>query len=548
MNISQRIKARLHKVYSGKDEEFLEIARFLFYLLAVLAVLALVVSVFIKSRGIEKYVIAGLFLFLSTLAALVLFGRAKFSSLCLSYVLSLVLSAIIFVNPIHFGYIEFYMIGFMNLFIMGLTALVGFYSWQNFPIAIISSIAVILNFFLRSAPIDLARGLGYQFDDVLIVSLLSFFTAGSLYLVQKRSKGLLLRTSELNQKADRQLDVLHSALSASSDVLFMGDELIHSASKSSELSEKASQLAVAVAFSMQKVLSDSEKLLEELDGIAQNSGTVKASTESQSSVVNQTSSAIEEMTASIHNIANITRDRRQSVLALAQSTEDGQEIVNNSSRAMQKVEESTGSILEVIKVISAVAAQTNLLAMNAAIEAAHAGDYGRGFAVVADEIRKLSEQTNKNVKAVTETVKSTISDIQFAGEGNSQAVTSFAGIAREANLVALAIEEIISGLDELSKGTDEITRGVTDSVTSTNTLRTAVSSLDIQILGAKTKLDSLKIATTNANHELEQVRLHLEEIHQESQKVENIGLLNSNGISTLKQVLENTETPAGIIR
>jgi methyl-accepting chemotaxis protein len=176
--------------------------------------------------------------------------------------------------------------------------------------------------------------------------------------------------------------------------------------------------------------------------------------------------------------------------------------------------------------------------MNAAIEAAHAGEYGRGFAVVADEIRKLSEQTNKNVREITDTVKLTIKDIQNAAAGNSKAVASFTGIDRKSRLVEEAMEEIINGLEELSKGTDEINRGVADSVTSTNTLRTAVASLDTQIYGAKAKLDSLKMATTNASQELDDIQTELSQIDTEVKKVEEIGIKNSQGISSITKALE----------
>lgn len=223
---------------------------------------------------------------------------------------------------------------------------------------------------------------------------------------------------------------------------------------------------------------------------------------------------------------------------MSKSSEEGQFVVANSASAMDKVESSTGAILDIVKVISSVAAQTNLLAMNAAIEAAHAGDYGRGFAVVADEIRKLSEQTSQNVKAVTDTIKDAISDIQLASNENGKAVSSFTTIAKETSLVASAIDEIINGLDELSRGTEEINKGVADSVTSTNTLKIAVTSLDELITNARNNLARLTQASSQVASELQNVQVNIDLISEEAHAVEQIGDSTSVGLSSLTKALE----------
>lgn len=538
MNIFTKIDNRLQSLYKSKDEEFLTITKVLFYVTFVLCCLSFVFGFILQSEGDEKFIVFTLGAFSIFILILILSGKAKIGSLGLTYFLSIGLSLVVFFHPNLLGYTEFYMIGFFNIFAMALTSFIGYYAWQSFPIAGINLIAVIANFILRASVNDRALGRSVQYDDLVIVSVLVFFVSIIIYMVHKRSARIIQIAKEANQKADTQLKILHSAVEASSEVLSTGDQLINSAASSAKLTERVTQTTEAVSFSMRKMLKDSDRLSSELNGIADNSNTVKKSTESQSSVINQTSAAVEEMTASIHNIAHITRERQTAVVNLSKSTEEGQNIVNNFSDEMKKVEASTGSILEIVTVISAVAAQTNLLAMNAAIEAAHAGQYGKGFAVVADEIRKLSEQTNANVKAVTQTVKATIDDIQKAAAGNSRAVASFAGIAQEASLVEKAMVEIINGLEELSKGTGEINHGVNNSVTSINTLRDAVSSLDTQIFEAKAKLESLNTATMNASEEMVDIQKELIALQSEAKKVESIGLESSQGIAALKNTLE----------
>ncbi|MDA3939033.1 MAG: methyl-accepting chemotaxis protein [Spirochaetia bacterium] len=180
----------------------------------------------------------------------------------------------------------------------------------------------------------------------------------------------------------------------------------------------------------------------------------------QSSAVTQTSAAIEEMTASINSIAKIASDKSVSTHGLLETVETGKSKVFSSNEQIKDISTDVDNMMDIIGVINSIAAQTNLLAMNAAIEAAHAGEYGKGFAVVADEIRKLAESTAANAKVISNSLKEAVNKMGSVLEAGGESEKAFKNVAEEVTNFVNAFTEITQSTNEVSEGNKEILNAV----------------------------------------------------------------------------------------
>ena len=193
----------------------------------------------------------------------------------------------------------------------------------------------------------------------------------------------------------------------------------------------------------------------------------------QSDQISGASSAIEEMVANLHSIENSTVLVDSRIQELVLSSREQKKRLSETAEATKLVENESQALAVMNKVISDVATQTNLLSMNAAIEAAHAGEAGKGFAVVAQEIRKLAETTAQQSKSSEEAIKSLQKRIKEIADSSSNVELSFDDMIKKVNQVEEITETLKTAAEEQGKGSNQLLSSISALNTITRDVETA---------------------------------------------------------------------------
>jgi methyl-accepting chemotaxis protein len=237
-----------------------------------------------------------------------------------------------------------------------------------------------------------------------------------------------------------------------------------------ELASNMTQTAASIeeiTASVQSVKNQTGKQVESIKSADASMGQMAESIESLSRVVqtqadcvSRSSSAIEEMLANIQSVTQTLINNSKNVSALAQTSEAGQKGLQEVAAAIQEIDKESAGLLEINTVMENIASQTNLLSMNAAIEAAHAGAAGKGFAVVADEIRKLAVSAadqSKTISGVLKKIKDAIGKISTSTEG---VLLTFEAISGGVRQVSEQEEQVRVAMEEQGRGSRQILEAV----------------------------------------------------------------------------------------
>ncbi len=283
---------------------------------------------------------------------------------------------------------------------------------------------------------------------------------------------------------------------------------------------------------------------EQTSGLNEFSRQVYELVDEQSSATQESTASVRHMTESLVQIADSIQSRLEQTRQLSEFADEGEGTMREAVTTMKQTYEETGAMLETVDVINTISEQTDLLSMNAAIEAAHAGDAGHGFAVVAEEIRRLAEQVSQNSQDISRTLRTMAGSVQTSLETMKNSVTAFSRIHSGVADLTESMNAINNTTQEMKAGTEEMDTVLTRVQDRTSEVRTSSHELTDKTGSLAELASTLKRISDSIRSRATAVNGTADSLETVSKDLETTGTTNDTQAKALEARLQQFVTHA----
>ncbi len=364
---------------------------------------------------------------------------------------------------------------------------------------------------------------------ILFVALFKMFSALNAYAEKEKSN------------VKNALEQITGVLTESKQGLEVGHVLSQETENATIDLQRMAHVFSTLQTSANELTQNIITVLDLFSTIEKNSLVMQEGTKSQSSSITESSVALTEISTNLSSVNEIASQRSQNMNTLLESLQNQKTLVQEALQEVQKVKESSTSIGDFIHTVEDIANQTGLLAMNASIEAAHAGTAGKGFAVIAQEIRKLSEETSKNAAYIGDVLKGNEQTVESA----ANAVISFASQAEksteELQGTIAALDGILMGIAEMDIGTRGVMNSMQSIVEASRTNGEIVDDVSGKIVQQREIMDNISVFAKTLQEEVSSASTQITNVQGSLATIKTTSDQNVQVSSSVNQALENID-------
>ncbi len=325
---------------------------------------------------------------------------------------------------------------------------------------------------------------------------------------------------------ERFSSVIGEIADSSQDTARTGRELQEFADGALQTFRDIGASTAAIAEDMGKLGSRVEDSTSRVSGIADHLGALKHTVQQEDSTVSELSEAVQSMERALQETVQRAQEAGESVTALQSVARDSGESVEQSNALMQNAASRVDALNEFIELIHSIAEQTSLLAMNAAIEAAHAGESGKGFAVVADEIQRLAssaEESSQNIGSVLKELVDSITQASQISRENSDTFGRFdaeittvsgalGGIAQETTTLESRHREMVQRLESLRASSEHALTNAVSVDSEAQEIRASLGTMEELAREVGGRIDQIRDQSGQSAGEIDRVQAMIESV------------------------------------